>query len=105
VGSVVIPAGLLIATIGFAVGTVIVVSVHSKRASHRRTLSCVWHIAGMIALGVAAAVPAAGAGIRHYCVDGAGAQCGLGGALGTGPLAFGIAALVYAAGYAIWDAE
>ncbi|MET0230673.1 MAG: hypothetical protein ABW186_07060 [Rhodanobacteraceae bacterium] len=52
-----------------------------------------------------AAIPAIRYGIRLFCVDSAGAQCGLGGVFGTGPLVFGIAALTYAAAYAIRDLE
>jgi hypothetical protein len=96
---------LLIAAIGLVLGTVAILHQHRKRAARRRALPWVLHVAGMIALGVLVAVPATFYGIRHFCTVGAGAQCGLGGVLGFGPMAFGVAALLYATAYAIWDLE
>jgi hypothetical protein len=99
----VLPLGLLIATIGFVAGTIVILHAHSKRIARRRAWHWPWPIVGMSAVGIVAAIPAAGYGIRHFCTAGAGAQCGLGGVLGTGPMAFGVATLLYAGAYAIWD--
>jgi len=101
----VLPGGLLIGTIGLVVGAIVIVNRHEKRAARRRAWPWALHVAIMIGLGIVAAIPAIRYGIRLFCVEGAGAQCGFGGVLGTGPMAFGIAALTYAAMYAIWDVE
>jgi hypothetical protein len=102
----VLPGGLVIATIGLVVGTIVILRCHRTHVSSmRRAWPAMLHVAGMIALGVIVAAPAASYGIRLYCVEGAGAQCGLAGVLGTGPMAFGVAALAYATTYAIWDVE
>jgi hypothetical protein len=101
-----LPGGLLIGVIGLVGGTIAILHVNQKRASLKRGRPWALHVAGMIALGVLAAIPATSYGIRHFCdAAGASAQCGFGGVLGTGPMAFGIAALLYAAAYAIWDVE
>jgi hypothetical protein len=101
----VLPGGLAIAAIGFFVGAIVILHWHRKRASKRRAWPAALHVAAMLALGIVAAIPAMKYGIRLYCVEGASAQCGFGGVLGTGPMAFGITALAYAAAYAIWDVE
>jgi hypothetical protein len=101
----VIPGGLPIASIGLVGGTAAILHQHRKRAAKRPAWPWALHVVGMIVLGVLAAIPATQYGIRHFCTPGAGAQCGLGGALGFGPMAFGLAALLYAAAYAIWDVE
>jgi hypothetical protein len=77
----VLPGGLAIAAIGFFVGTIVILRWHRKRALRRRRCPIV------------AAIPATRYGIRLYCIEGGGAQCGFGGAFGTGPMALGIAAL------------
>lgn len=101
----VLPGGLIVGTIGLVVGTLVILHGHRKRASNDRAWPAALHVAAMIGLGIVAAIPAMRYGIRLYCVEGAGAQCGFGGVFGTGPLGFGIAALTYAAAYAIRPVE
>ena len=97
--------GSVVALLSALVGTIVILHFAHKRTTRQRTPLAV-HILAMFAAGVLGWFIGTGWGISHFCfVPGVGAQCGLGGVLITGPIAFGIGALAYAAAYAIWDIE
>ena len=96
--------GFLVALIASVVGTVVILHFRSKRAS-KPPAPFAAHVLGMFATAMLAGIAGYYAGVGHYCFGGAGAQCGLGAVFVTGPIAFGIGALAYAAAHAIWDIE
>ena len=102
----ILPGGLFIALVGIVVGAVTILHHQQLRAKKRPAVPWALQTAGMLATGSLASVPGVMWGIRHFCAaPDAGAQCGLGGIFGTGPMAFGIGTLLYAAAYVVWDME